>query len=294
MRVLVIGGRGQLASCLRERADEGWSFVSRDVLDLAQLGEFSGILDGLQPEAIINAAAYTAVDRAETEPQIAFAVNEAAPAALAHWCKANRASFIHISTDYVFDGSGAHAWREEDEPHPLNVYGASKLAGERAVVASGAKVLVLRTSWVHSPYGNNFVRTMLRLAIERDQLSIVDDQRGAPTSAHDLADAIAALLPLVQEERISGLYHCASAGATSWAGFAQAIFEGGLARRLITRIPLIRPIGSSDYPTAARRPLNSILASQRLVAQSGIGLPGWRLGLQRTLDALAAAKEKTS
>ena len=135
---------------------------------------------------------------------------------------------------------------------------------------------------------------MLRLAAERDEVSIVDDQRGAPTSAQDLADAIVALLPLLQEERVGGLYHCASTGATSWAGFAEAIFEGAVARGLIARIPLIRPIGSSDYPTAARRPLNSILASQRLVAQSGIGLPGWRLGLQRTLDALAAAKEKIS
>ena len=286
MRIAVIGERGQLASSLRERAAKGWRFLGRDAVDLTRPADFDAVLDREAPDVLINAAAYTAVDRAESESEAAFAVNEQAPAALARWCARHRVAFVHVSTDYVFDGSGEQAWQENDQPRPLNVYGASKLAGERAVLESGAQGLVLRTSWVHSPYAGNFVKTMLRLAAERDRLDIVADQRGAPTSAQDLADAIAALLPLLRDGRVEGLYHCAAAGVTNWADFAQAIFEGGRARGLMPRLPAIRRLASADYPVAARRPLNSVLSSGRLLERTGIALPGWRLGLQRTLDAM--------
>ncbi|MDQ0392172.1 dTDP-4-dehydrorhamnose reductase [Labrys monachus] len=290
MRIAVIGEHGQLASCLRERAGQGWRFLGRDIIDLACAADFDRILDREAPDVLVNAAAYTAVDKAETEPERAFAVNEAAPGALARWCARNRVAFLHVSTDYVFDGAGDGPWREDDEARPLNVYGASKLAGERAVLESGARALILRTAWVHSSYGRNFVKTVLRLALERDRIDIVADQSGGPTSAQDLADGCAALLPLLHEGRIEGLHHCGGAGATTWADFAQAIFEEALQRGFIPRVPAIMRVRSADYPTPARRPLNSRLSCDRLLGKSGVAMPGWRLGLRRTLDAM----EKTS
>ncbi len=294
MRVVVIGERGQLASCLRASASSEWTFLGRAAIDLSRPVEISTHLDRHAPDIIVNAAAYTDVDRAETERDLAFAVNGAAPAALSQWCAANDAALIHISTDYVFDGASERPWREDDEPRPLNVYGASKLAGDRAVYASGARTLILRTSWLHGPSGRNFVGTMLRLAAEQQRIGVVADQRGAPTSAQDLADAITALLPLLRTGQAGGLYHCAAAGSISWAGFAEAIFADAFARGLIPRIPVVQHLASAQYPTKARRPLNCLLSSQRLLAERGIALPDWRLGLQHTLDALAAQKGRAS
>jgi dTDP-4-dehydrorhamnose reductase len=243
--------------------------LGRAQLDLADAGRISAVVRAASPVVIVNAAAYTAVDRAESEPELAFAVNATAPGLLAAEAARLGALLVHYSTDYVFDGTKPGAYVEDDPPHPLNVYGSSKLAGERAIAASGCRRLILRTSWVYGPHGSNFMLTMLRAARERPELRVVDDQVGAPTSSLAIARATAQVLRAGGE----GLYHLSAAGKTSWCGFARAILAHA---GLDTPVVAIR---SEEYPAAARRPRNSLLDNSRLQATFGVALAPWEEGL---------------
>lgn len=256
-------------------------------LDLADAAALRRKLDEVRPEAIVNAAAYTAVDRAESEPERAEAVNAAAPAVLAQWAAAHGALLVHYSTDYVFDGAKAAPYVESDPTHPLGVYGRSKLAGETAIRAAGCDHLVFRTSWVYAARGSNFLRTILRLAAEREELRVVNDQNGAPTWARLVAEATAHALRQAMQERRggtfeSGLFHLAAGGETSWHGFARAIVEG----RPGLRVKTVRPIATAEYPTPARRPANSRLDTGAFRARFGLELPDWREGLRLCLEEL--------
>lgn len=286
LRILQFGATGQLAREMRERAPAhgvAITALGRAALDLTDAAAVARAVEGARADLVVNAAAYTAVDRAEQEPDLAFAINAAAPEAMARACAARGLPLVHISTDYVFDGAKAGAYAEEDAPAPINVYGRSKLAGELAVRAATERVLVIRTSWVFSPYGSNFVKIMLRLGRERDQLSVVDDQTGRPTPAGALADFILSQAGgLGSAPRRSGLLHFAGAGATSWRRFAEAIFE----RAGIDPRPMVRPVGTADYPTPARRPRNSTLDTTRLERVFGIEAPSWRAGLDETFARL--------
>lgn len=243
-------------------------------------------LRALRPDVVVNAAAYTAVDRAESEAAMAHTINAEAPGVLAREAAALGAWLVHYSSDYVFDGSG-EAPRDEDAPTgPLNAYGRSKLAGEQAIRASGCRHLILRTSWVYAARGANFARTMLRLAAERDSLRVVDDQIGAPTGAELLADLTAhALRVLPQHPDLGGTYHAAAAGATSWHGYACHLIEHAraLGHPLKVGPDAVIAVPSRDYPTAAPRPLNSRLDSSRLRAAFGLTLPPWQQGVERAL-----------
>ncbi len=265
-RVLILGAGGQLGAELARqfqdsRAD-AWEVkaMSRAEVDFSDLEAVRQVVRIFAPAVTINAAAYTAVDRAEAERDLAFAVNAAAPSALAEEMARLGGWLVHYSTDYVFDGSGALPWRETDPTGPLNVYGASKLAGEQAIVAAGAKHLVFRTSWVYAAEGRNFLHTMLRLGRERERLTIVADQIGAPTTAEALAEATLAVVEQVVDGREpqAGVYHLACAGETSWHGFAEAIFAAFAERQ---RPPVVAPIPSEQYPTPAQRPRNSLTES---------------------------------
>jgi dTDP-4-dehydrorhamnose reductase len=295
MRILLTGATGQVGAALRAPLASAGSLVAadRDRLDLARPEHLVSVLDDIEPDLIVNPAAYTAVDRAEDERELAFRVNAEAPEAMARWAASRRVPLIHFSTDYVFDGDGARPWREDDATGPLSVYGASKLAGEDAIRAAGGPHLVIRTSWVYAATGANFLRTIARLARERDELGIVSDQIGAPTSAKLIADVVANILgksapPLAERFRDSrGLVNVAAAGETSWHGFAVAILEGLKARHVALRVQTVRPIRTQDYPTRARRPANSRFDLARLRGVFGIATPDWRDALAHELDILA-------
>ena len=252
--LLVTGCNGQVGVELLRRASENMTVHGSDIdtLDITDAAAVRGALDGF--DAVVNAAAYTAVDKAESEPDLAFAVNAEGPRVLAEQCAERDIPLLHISTDYVFDGDKNGPWTEDDAPAPLGVYGASKLAGEEAVRESGAAHVILRTSWVYAAHGANFVRTMVRLGADREVLRVVDDQIGAPTAAADIADALHVIAAAVLGGRgdATGIYHYTALGTTSWCGFADAIFEH--AARRWGRRPRLEPIATSDYPTAARRP----------------------------------------
>ena len=237
---------------------------------------------------IVNAAAYTAVDRAESEPAQAMIINAQAPAVLARWSATHGARLVHFSTDYVFDGQATRPWLEDDASSPLGVYGQSKRDGEVAIVESGADHLILRTAWVYAARGQNFLRTMLRLAGERDQLRVVDDQFGAPTPARWIAASTAAILARWQAGMPwqSGIVHLTAGGQTSWFGFAEAIFSQAHAAGLLPSRPQLEPIPSSAYPTPAQRPAYSVLDNARLQARFGVYLPDWRDGLSQVLSEL--------
>jgi dTDP-4-dehydrorhamnose reductase len=293
--ILVAGNSGQLALCLRDSAvlrNVPMVAVGRPELDLENGEGIDRVMAAIEPSAIVNAAAYTAVDTAEAEPERAFAVNCGGAALLADAAVRRGIPFIQISTDYVFDGSKRSPYREDDVPAPLNVYGSSKLASETAVLKSCACAAVIRTSWVYSPYGNNFVRTMLRLSRTQLMVRVLDDQHGTPTSAADLA---AAILTIVERLRSAdgcdnaGIYHLAGDGETSWHGFAAAIFAS-LARRG-RRVPRLQAITTAEYPTPARRPKNSCLDSSKAERIFGVRLPPWRSSLEECLDQLEMPKE---
>jgi dTDP-4-dehydrorhamnose reductase len=288
--ILVAGKSGQLARCLREAAvlrNAPMVTVGRPDLDIENGEGIDRVMAAVEPSAFINAAAYTAVDLAEAEPGRAFGVNCIGAALLADAAARRGIPFVQISTDYVFDGSKRSPYREDDVTAPLNVYGSSKLASETAVLRACPDAVVIRTSWVYSPFGNNFVRTMLRLAETQPMARVVDDQSGTPTSAADLADAI---LTIVERCRSAdgydhaGIYHLAGQGATSWHGFAAAIFAS-LARRG-RRIPRLQAITTADYPTPARRPKNSCLDSSKADRIFGVRLAPWRSSLEECLDQL--------
>lgn len=283
-RLLVIGRNGQLgAELVTTLAPLGDVVaVDRVQLDLGAPAQIVKVLRELRPDIVVNAAAYTAVDKAETEMETATSINGIAPGVIAEECKRLDALLVHYSTDYVFDGRKPAPYTELDAPSPINAYGRSKLAGEESVRAAGARSLILRTSWVYSERGTNFLLTMLRLAREREELRIVADQIGTPNWSKHLAGATASLI----EKNIQGLYHLSAAGETSWFGFANAIMER--TQNLRDRSPRLTPITSSEYPVAAARPANSRLSSAALRRDAGIMLEDWEQGLEQCLRGLQA------
>jgi dTDP-4-dehydrorhamnose reductase len=282
MSILVFGKTGQLA---RELALlEGVTCLGRAQVDLSDPAACAEAIGHYAPVAVINAAAYTAVDRAEEEDALAQVVNGAAPAAMAQACAALDIPFVTVSTDYVFDGSGTTPWQPSDAVAPINAYGRSKLAGEEAVAATGGRYAILRTSWVVSAHGHNFVKTMLRLGAERDHLSIVGDQIGAPTPARDIAAACLEMARQLRADRgKSGTYHLQGLPEVSWAGVAAEIFaQAGMTCE-------VTDIATSAYPTPAARPLNSRLDCATLETVFNISQPDWRLGLRDILNDLGEA-----
>ena len=297
MRLLLLGANGQVGHALRSRLAGIGEVVCTtrsgtlpdgaacERADFDQPGTLPGLVERLAPDVVVNAAAYTAVDRAEQEREAAFRANAEAPGALAGACARSGALLVHYSTDYVFNGAGDRPWREDDATAPLGVYGASKLAGEEAVRGSGARHMVFRTAWVYGAHGHNFMRTMLRLAAERDELRVVDDQHGTPTTAALIASVTAAVL--ASPVQPSGLWHLTASGGTTWHGFASAIIDGAHARGLLARRPRVIPVPSSEYPTPARRPAYSRLDTSLLQSQWNITLPTWEQRLEGVLDELA-------
>jgi len=293
-RIFILGAAGQLGRELRSSFAGFGSVMAadREKVDLANPEQLRTAVRQWQPNVILNAAAYTAVDRAESEAELACAINAEAPRVLAEEARACHALIVHYSTDYVFDGSKREPWTENDTPHPLNVYGASKLEGERSIESVGGKYLIFRTSWVYAPHGKNFLLTMLRLGRERERVSIVDDQFGAPTTSGELAGATRAIVEgalagvFGDAESWAGLYHMTCAGATSWFGFAQAIFARAAA--LGAKAPELTPIASEAFPTPAKRPRNSVLSNEKLNARFGVRLAGWAEALDEVMAALTA------
>jgi dTDP-4-dehydrorhamnose reductase len=292
-KILVVGRTGQVAYELRRAvwpAGFAVDFLERPHIDLALPGEARDAVMSMRPEIVVNAAAYTAVDAAEAEKDLAFAVNRDGPAALADACGELDAALVHYSTDYVFDGSKTGAYVEDDPTCPLSVYGASKAEGDAAIRARLDRHVIIRTSWVYSPIGHNFVKTMLRLGAERERLGIVDDQRGSPTAAADIAAAtlaICAALARGHEDRF-GTFHFCGSGLTSWYGFAREIFAGATDRGLKTP-RIVEPIATEAYPTPAPRPRNSALDCGKIGRVYGIAAPPWQASLSLCLDEIAAA-----
>jgi dTDP-4-dehydrorhamnose reductase len=292
MRILVTGVSGQVGGALIARLGDRAYPADRSVLDLARPADIPAVLDRLAPDIIVNPAAYTAVDRAEEEPELARKVNAEAPGTIARWAADRDVPLVHLSTDYVFDGSGNQPWREDAETRPLSVYGRTKLAGESAVRSAQGLTLIVRTSWVYAATGRNFLRTIARLAAERSELRIVADQYGAPTPAGLIADALVQILngekaTIVQRfAAVDGLVHLAAAGITTWYGFAEAIVQGLRARGAHLAIERVVPIRTEDYPTRAVRPLNSRLDLSRLASVLGIRLPEWEAALSDELNLL--------
>ena len=287
MKILLLGQHGQVSRELQLLLESHHELIvlGREQLDLADTERLRDAVRRLQPQLIINAAAHTAVDAAESEPEAAFAINATAPGVLAEEAAALDVPFIHYSTDYVFDGSKASAYDESDAPNPLGVYGRSKLAGEQAITAVGGKHLILRTSWVYSLHGRNFLLTMQRLLQEREQLSVVADQVGAPTWAGSIAAATVQLIERWQNAQTAawGVYHFTARGETAWFGFAEAIAAQLQAQG--KTVAQLTPIATTQYPTPARRPLNSRLDCSRLERDWGVRLPEWHDGLLQCLSS---------
>jgi dTDP-4-dehydrorhamnose reductase len=293
MKILLLGKNGQVGWELQRSLAVLGELTACDFDDDAPLrADFSrpdslvALLDRVDPDVIVNAAAHTAVDKAESEPELARAINATAPGVLAREAARRHCLLVHYSTDYVFDGSGTQARDEAAATGPLNVYGRSKLEGEELIRASGCHHAILRTSWVYAARGGNFARTMLRLAAEREELKVIADQVGAPTGAELLADVTAQLLPrLFDHVALSGTYHCTAAGETSWHGYATRVIEAARARGQAVKVApeRILPIPTSAYPTPAARPLNSRLATAKLQRTFGLVLPPWQQGVDRML-----------
>lgn len=291
MRIAVIGAHGQVARALREvsAADVDVIAVARPELDLTAPGGVLPALRKAQPDVTVNAAGYTAVDSAEKEPALAFAINETGARAVAEAAATLGVPFVHLSTDYVFDGQKNAPYVETDPPNPLNVYGKSKLGGERAVLAAPGQGLVLRASWVYGQHGSNFVRTMLRLARDRDTIDVVADQTGTPMSAPDIAAAIVSVArQMALDPSRRGLFHLGGEGTTTWAGFAESIFEasrerGGPHAR-------VRPITSAEFGAPARRPAYSVLDGSKLEAEYGLRLRDWREAVAETVAQILAGE----
>ena len=299
MTVLVFGGNGQVGQELLRALSPLGEVVATtrsgtlpdgsacEVADFNQPDSLPALLDRLQPSAVINAAAYTAVDRAEQEPEAALRANAQAPGVIARWCAAHGVPLVHYSTDYVFDGQDNTPYREEEPTAPLGVYGTSKRNGEDAVRAAGGRHLIFRTAWVYAAHGANFLRTMLRVGAERDALRVVADQIGTPTPAALIADVTARALQHPGE--LSGTWHLTASGQTSWHGFAEAIFAEALAAGVLVKAPTVEAIPSSEYPTPAKRPSWSVLDNRKLQQDFGLVLPAWQDGLKRVMAEIAAA-----
>jgi dTDP-4-dehydrorhamnose reductase len=294
-RILILGANGQLGVELQRTfaADGEITALGRDRCDLAEPEQVRRAITAAQPEIVLNAAAYTAVDRAESEPDLAMRVNGETPGVLAEETRRLSALLVHYSTDYVFDGSKMSPWVEDDPPAPLSVYGATKLAGERAIAQAGIDYLIFRTSWVISPHGHNFVRTMLKLGADREELKIVDDQVGAPTSALAIAQATRQVLVRIagnahRPAEYAGVYHMTCGGQTTWCDFARAIFATARppARGWWARV---KGIPTTDYPTPATRPKNSVLNNDKLTRAFGVNLASWDSALGETMKTLNGA-----
>jgi dTDP-4-dehydrorhamnose reductase len=293
-RVLVTGADGQVGRALLKEFGGNAELIScnRQDLDLSDAGQIRNRVREVAPDVILNAGAYTAVDRAESEPNLAMAVNGVAPGVLAEEARRAGALLVHYSTDYVFDGLKEGPWVEDDATNPLSVYGASKLAGEEAIRTVGGRFLILRTSWVYAQEGKNFVLTMLRLGHERDPLNVVDDQVGAPTTAAELARGTHTIVTGLLEGRFGadgdwpGTYHMTCSGQVSWCGFARAIFDRA-SKLLDGRKPKVNAIATSDYPTPAKRPRNSVLSNEKLERTFGVKLAPWESALDEVLAAIA-------
>ncbi len=296
MKILLFGGNGQVGTELRRSLaplgevvattrsgtlDDG---VGCEAADFDAPDGLPGLIERIAPDVVVNAAAYTAVDRAEDDAEAAFRANAEAPSAIASACAERGALMVHYSTDYVFDGSGKRPYREGDPTAPLGVYGASKLAGEDAVRESGARHFIFRTAWVYAAHGKNFLLTMLRLAKERDELRVVADQVGTPTSAWLIAYATETAL---RSQRGSGLWHLTASGQTSWHGFAESIVRQSHESGLIARASKVIPIATADYPTRAARPAYSVLDNTAFQRDFGIELPNWHEGMVQVLDEIA-------
>jgi dTDP-4-dehydrorhamnose reductase len=299
--MLVTGAGGQVGAEVARELEGRAEVLAREraQLDLADPASIREGVRAASPDVIVNCAAYTAVDRAETDREAAHAANAVGPGVLAEEAKRRGALLVHFSTDYVYDGTKPAPYVEEDAVNPLSVYGATKLDGERAIAASGAAHVILRTSWVYGPRGRNFLFTMLRLGRERPELRVVDDQKGAPTSSRALARLVRELLDRggdtdeISREEVdrvcasSGIYHATAAGATTWFGFAQAIFDEMLRQhRLDFAAPRLVPIATRDYPTPARRPANSVLSNAKLNAAFDVAIPDWKSGLEEVVSAI--------
>jgi dTDP-4-dehydrorhamnose reductase len=295
MRIMVTGVTGQIGGAICSRLSGLGTILPADrtTLDLAKPNTLVATLNDLAPDLILNPAAYTAVDKAEDEPELAMCVNGEAPGIMARWAADHAIPLVHFSTDYVYGGDNERAWREDDLAQPLSVYGMSKLAGENKIRLFGGCFLIVRTSWVYTVRGKNFLRTITRLAQERKEIRIVTDQIGAPTSAQLIADAIARMvaggLDGLRERcaQAKGLVHLAASGGTSWHGFACAIVAGLRQRGVHLAVEAIVPITTDDYPTRAKRPRNSRLDNTQLKTIFGIDPPHWTTALSPELDSLA-------
>jgi len=288
LRLLVLGRSGQVASALQALASQRLDVVAigRPQVDLAAPEGLAG-LEGVGADAVVNAAAYTAVDRAEQDAAAAFALNADGAARLAHWCAARDLPLVHLSTDYVFDGAKTGGYREDDPTGPLQVYGASKLAGEQAVAAAGGRAAIVRTSWIYGPHGGNFVRSILRAAAQGRALRVVADSRGCPTAAADLADVILAIAgALARGEGAVGVFHAAGEGVCSWLELAQAALAESA--RLGGPSAAVEPISAAAYGALAPRPANSALDCARLAQVYGLRAPHWRASLRHCVEAIAA------
>lgn len=281
MKVLLTGANGQLGRCFQDRLPAGWQILATDAaeLDITDLAQVTAAIAAFKPDAIVNAAAYTAVDKAESETELAERINATGPANLASVAAQHGIRLLHVSTDYVFDGNANMPYTEQSPTNPLSAYGITKLAGERAVSAAAPDAIIVRTAWVFSEYGNNFVKTMLRLGKERDALNIVDDQRGCPTYAGDLAQTIIALL---RQNAAGGIYHYTGDKEVSWFEFAQAIFSVAVQKAVLSKVPTLTPITTAQYPTPAHRPAYSTLAGDKIKAL-GITLSDWQGALNNTI-----------
>lgn len=293
MRLLLVGANGQVGDALRRSLAPLGEVIATtrsgrlddqagcESLDLADLDAIAPLVARVRPDVVVNAAAYTAVDRAEDESELAFRINAQAVERLANACADRDIPLVHYSTDYVFDGRGTRPYRQDDPTAPLGVYGHSKRDGELAIARSGTRHIILRTAWVYGLHGHNFLRTMLRVGAERDELRVVADQYGCPTPAWLIADVTAAILRGGIVE--SGIRHLVTDGQTTWHGFAEAIFEEASQRGLIARRPRVAAITTADYPTRAERPAYSVLDTGRLREDYSLDLPDWRDALTRTL-----------
>ena len=294
MKILLLGKNGQVGWELQRSLGVLGELIALDrhgepCGDLSQPERLAQTVRALRPDVIVNAAAHTAVDKAESEIGLARTLNATAPAALAQAAADTGAWLVHYSTDYVFDGSGTRPWREDDATGPLGVYGQTKLEGEQAIAASGCRHLIFRTSWVYAARGGNFARTMLRLAQERERLTVIDDQHGAPTGADLIADVTAhAIRAAVQQPHLAGLYHLVAGGETTWHGYASHVIARarGMRPDLGWKADDIVPVPTSAFPTPAKRPLNSRLGTQKLQQAFGLALPHWQVGVDRLLTEI--------
>ena len=305
MKILVLGAAGQVGS----EIDTALTNVSEDLkvecpkiinttrtnCDVGDLSAIEAIIDVHQPDWVINATAYTAVDQAESEPDLAQLINAHAPRVLAESCSRVGARLLHISTDYVFSGAGDEPFTEESATQPLGVYGATKLAGEAAIKQALSAHIILRTSWVFGAQGKNFVKTMLKLSASRDEISVVADQFGAPTSARGIAETIASIVfsmsDAMPEDNRWGIYHFSGHPFTTWAGFAETVFLQATEKGLIGNAPRVIPTTTAEYPTPAARPLNSRLDCSKIGAEFGISPDGWKVSLAVMLESLKAAED---